>query len=117
MEREDAEAEPLGAVLQREIFADSGLLGDGKKMAERIDHDIAYEIDGFAGAAFFEKVADGVLFGDEEILGEGIGEYAIDFFGHGAVEAAEAGFDVGNGNAELHSGKRNGDGGIDVAND
>jgi hypothetical protein len=60
---------------------------------------------------------DGVFFGYEKIVGEGIGEDAIDFFGHTAVEAAEAGFDVGDGNAKLHSGERNGNSGIDVAND
>jgi hypothetical protein len=47
-------------------------------------------------------VLDGVFFGDEEIVGEGIGENAVYFFGHGAIEAAEAGFDVGYGNAEFY---------------
>src|SRR5580693_10782684 len=86
-------------------------------MAERIDHHVAYEVDGFAGAAFLLEILDGVFLGDEEIVGQGIGQDAIDFFGHTAVEAAEAGFDVGNGNAELYGGKRNSDRGIDVAND
>jgi hypothetical protein len=61
-------------------------------------------------------VLDGVFFGDEEIVGEGIGENAVYFFGHGAIEAAEAGFDVGYGNAEFYGSQRDGDGGIDVAN-
>jgi hypothetical protein len=64
-------------------------------MAERIDHDIADEIDGLAGTAFFEEMLDGVLFGDEEKIGKGVGEDAIDFLGHGAIEAAKAGFDMG----------------------
>ena len=64
-------------------------------MAERIDHDVADEIDGLARAAFFEEMLDGVLFGDEEIVSEGVGEDAIDFFGHSAIEAAEAGFHMG----------------------
>jgi hypothetical protein len=58
---------------------------------------------------------DGVFFGDEEIVGNGVGEDAINFLGHGAVEAAESGFDVGYGNAELHGSEGNGDGGVDVA--
>ena len=64
-------------------------------MAERIDHDVADEIDGLAGAAFFEEMLDGVFLGDEEIVSEGVGEYAVNFFGHSAVKAAEARFDVG----------------------
>ncbi len=73
-------------------------------MPERIDHDVADEIDGLAGAAFFEEMADGVFFGDEEIVGEGVGENAVDFFRHGAIETAQAGFYMGNGNAKLHGG-------------
>jgi hypothetical protein len=42
-------------------------------VAERIDHDIADQIDGLAGTAFFEEVLDGVLFGDEEKIGKGDG--------------------------------------------
>ena len=86
-------------------------------MAKRIDHDVANKIDGLAGAALFEEMLDGVFFGDEEIVGQGIGEDAIDFFGHGAIEAAEAGFDVSDRDAEFYSSERNGDGGIDVADD
>jgi len=85
-------------------------------MAERIDHDVADEVDGFAGTALLEEMLDSVFFGDKEIVSEGIGEDAVDFFGHTAIKAAEARFHMGDGNAELHSGERNGDGGIDVAN-
>ena len=115
MESEDAEAEPVGTVLQRQIFADRRFLCDRKKMAERIDHDIANEIDGLAGAAFFEEVLDSVFFGDEKIVGQGVGEDAVDFFGHGTVKTAEAGFDVGYRNAKFYGGQRDGDGGVDVA--
>jgi hypothetical protein len=61
-------------------------------------------------------VLDGVFFCDEEKVGEGIGEDAVDFFGHGTIKAAEAGFDVGYRNAELNGRERDGNGGIDIAN-
>lgn len=86
-------------------------------MAERINHDVSDEINGFARTAFFEEMLDGVFFGDEKIVGESVGENAIDFFGHGAVETAKAGLDMGDGNAEFYGGERNGDGGVDIADD
>src|ERR1700683_2175007 len=86
-------------------------------MAERIDHDVADEIDGFARTAFFEEMLDGVFFGDEEIVGEGVREDAIDFFGHTAIKAAKASFYVGYRNAEFYGGQRDRDGGINVAYD
>jgi len=58
-----------------------------------------------------------VFFGDEKIVGDGVGEDAVDLFGHGAVKTAEARFDVSDTNAELHGGERNRDSGIDVADD
>ncbi len=70
-----------------------------------------------AGAAFLEQVSDGVLFGNEKKVRESIGQDAVDLFRHAAVKAAQAGLDVGDVHAELHRGKGNGDGGIDVADD
>ncbi len=58
-----------------------------------------------------------VFFGDEKIVSDGVGEDAVDLFGHGTVKTAEACFDVGDTNAKLHGGKRNRDRGIDVADD
>src|SRR5277367_1365898 len=115
MESEDGEAVPPGAIFESEIIADGGVLGDGQKVAKRIDHDVADEVDAFAGPAFFEQMLDGIFFGDEEIVSKGIGENAIDFFGHGAIEAAKSGFDVSYGNAEFYGGQGNGNGGVDVA--
>jgi len=117
MECKDAEAAPTSAIFEAEVGADGGFLGCGQEMAEGIDHHIADKMDGFARAAFFEELGDGLFFGDEEIVGDSIGEDSVDFFGHGAIEAAETGFDVGDGDAEFDGGERNGDGGIDVADD
>ena len=104
MEREHTETLPFRTVLQAKVFTDGRLLGYGKEIPERIDHDVADEKDGLAGAPLFEEMADGVFFGDEKKVGEGIGEDAVDFFGHGAIETAEAGFYVGYRNAEFHGG-------------
>jgi len=117
MQCEDTEAAPVSSLLQGQVIADGGFLGDGKKMAKGIDHDVSDEIDRFAGTAFLEQMLDGVFFGDEKVFGKGIGEDTIDFFGHGAIKAAEAGFDMCHGNSEFHGGERNGDGGVDVADD
>jgi len=117
MQSENAKAAPISSLLQGQVIADGGFLGDGKKMAEGIDHDVSDEIDRFAGTAFLEQMLDGVFFGDEEVVGQSIGENAINFLGHGAIKAAEAGFDMCHGNAEFYGGERNGDGGVDVADD
>src|SRR5690242_7309110 len=117
MQCEDTEAAPVSSLLQGQVIADGGFLGDGKKMAKGIDHDVSDEIDRFAGTAFLEQMLDGVFFGDEKVFGKGIGEDTMDFFGHGAIKAAEAGFDMCHGNSEFHGGERNGDGGVDVADD
>ena len=86
-------------------------------MTQGIDHHVANQEDAFAGAAFLEQMLHAVFFGDEKVVGNGVGQNAIDLFGHGAVEAAEPGFDVGHADAELHGGERDRDGGIDVADD
>src|ERR1700722_3657754 len=104
MKGEDAEALPVSGVFQVEILADSGFLGDGKKVAERIDHHITDQINGLAGTAFFEEMLYGVLFGDEEKIGKGVGEDAIDFLGHGTIKAAKSGLDVGYWNTEFYGG-------------
>ena len=68
-----------------------------------------------SGAAFLEKMLHPVFFGDEKIVGDGVGEDAVDLFGHSTVKTAKARFDVSDANAKLHGGERNRDRGIDVA--
>src|SRR5256885_11264461 len=86
-------------------------------MTQRVDHDIADEMDAPAGTAFFKKVSDGVFFSNEQIVSYSVGENAIDFFRHGAIETAQPGFHMGDGDAQLGSGERNGYGRIDISND
>src|SRR5882672_1927255 len=47
-----------------------------------------------SGAAFLEKMLHPVFFGDEKIVGDGVGEDAVDLFGHSTVKTAKARFDV-----------------------
>ena len=117
MEREDTEAAPAVAVFEAKLVSNLGLLGDGKKMAQRIDHYVADQEDALAGAAFLEQMLHAIFFRDEKIVGNGVGEDAIDLLGHCAVKAAQASFDVSNANAELRCGERHRDGGIDIADD
>lgn len=49
------------------------------------------------------QVFAGEFGGCEEIVGNGIGYHSVDFFGHRQVVGANAGLDVGNGNAEFFS--------------
>src|SRR5260370_42060906 len=58
---------------------------------------------------------DGIFFSNKEIVGEGVGQDAVDLFGHGAVKAAESGFNVGYTDTKFGGGQRGGNGGVDVA--
>jgi len=115
MKGEDAKALPAGTIPQSELITDSGPLGDGQKVAQRIDHHIANHKDAFSGQAFFQKVRNGIFFRDKEIVGERIGQDAVDFFGHASVKAAESCLDVSYADTKFGGGERNSDGGIDIA--
>ena len=100
-----------------DFIGDRGFLRDGKKVSERVNHYVADEIDALAMLAFAYQIFDGVFFGDEEIVGKRVGDDAIDFFGHGAIAAAQAGFHMHHGDEEFGGGERGGHRGIDVADD
>ena len=108
MQGEDGERAPRIFPDQSEVVANLRLLRDGQEVTQRIDHDVADKVDASARTPFLEQVLDGVLFGNEEKVGDSIGEDAVDFLRHGAIEATQAGFDMGHGNAEFGSGQRNG---------
>src|SRR6267142_45232 len=115
MERQDGEVAPTCPVPQSKLIADCGPVGDGQKVAQGVDHHVADHEDALPGAAFFKEMSDGVFFGDKKIVGERVGQDAIDLLRHGAVKTAEAGFDVSHADSKLGGSERNGDGGIDVA--
>src|SRR5689334_20031154 len=117
MESQDGELAPACPVLQIKLRADGGLLGNVQKVTQGVNHHVADHENALPGTALLEEVSDGIFFGDKEIVGQRVCEDAIDFLGHGAIKAAESSFDVGNADAEFGGGKRNGDGGIHVADD
>jgi len=71
MQGQDSEPAPIGAVLETQFLADAGILRCGEEMTQRVDHDIAHEVDVFTRPALLEQILDGVLFGDEEVVGQG----------------------------------------------
>jgi len=73
----------------------------GKKWSKESIIHIADHEDAAPGPAFFQKVLDGVLFGNEQIVGEGVGEDAVDLLGHSAVKATEPGLDVSHADASF----------------
>ena len=74
-------------------------------MEQGIDHHIADHEDAAPGPAFFQKVLDGVLFGNEQIVGESVGEDAVDLLGHAAVVGAQPGLHVPHPDPELVGGQ------------
>src|SRR5258708_1806966 len=117
MKGEDAEAAPACSILQSELITDSGLLGDGQEVAQGIDHDVADHEDAAPGPAFFQEVLDGTFFSNKEIVGESVGEDAVDLLRHCTVKAAEPGLDVSHADAKFRSAERNSNGGIDITDD
>jgi hypothetical protein len=55
--------------------------GQWAKVAQGIDHYVANHENAVAGPAFFEQVLDGIFFCNKEIVGQGIGQDAVDLFG------------------------------------
>jgi len=109
--------EAVGALFEAEAsvcVAESSL---GEVFEEGVDHDVADETELVLGDALAAEVVDAALLGDEEQVGEGVGEEAVDLLGHSAVEAPEPGLDVNDGDLELHGGEGAGDGAVDVAED
>ena len=69
------------------------------------------------GDAFGAQVVGGVAFGGEQVVGNLIGQDAVDLFGHRAVAAAKARFDVRDLDAALHRDERARERRIHVADD
>ena len=71
---------------------------------QAVYHDVADEEDLLLRNALAEEVRrrrprEGV----KSVVGDGVGDEAVDLLGHGPVEAAEAGLDVGDGDTELRA--------------
>ena len=95
------------------------MLGRGRRQVvhQGVNHDVADQVDLGRRDPFAAEVFVGVRRGGQQEIGDGVGDEAVDFLGHGAVEAAQAGFDVGHLDAQLGGDQRAGHGGVDVADD
>jgi len=82
---------------------------------QRIDHHVAAEVHPLRWNAFALQVGERAAFGRVQAIGELVGDDAIDLFGHLAVIAAQAGFDMRHRNAFLRCDQRAGHRRIDVA--
>ena len=68
---------------------------------QRIDHDVAGEVNALGGNALASEVVLGRALGRIEQVRDLVGHEAIDFLGHVAIEAAQPAFDVHDGRALL----------------
>lgn len=84
---------------------------------QRVGHGVADEVAAGGIDAFARQVGHACRLGDEEQVAELIGEHAVYFLGHGAVEASQARLDVGDGDAELGGDEGAGQGAGHVADD
>ena len=82
---------------------------------QRVDHRVADEAHAAAVDALGGQVRGCLGAVGEEEIGHPVGEDAVDLLGHGPVERAQAGLDVGHGDAELGGGERGGERRVDVA--
>ena len=95
----------------------AALAGDRAVLHQRVDHHVADEVDLLGRDAFGAQIVGGVALGGEQIVGNLVGQDAVDFFRHAAVAAAKAGLDMGDLNAALHRDERAAERRIDVADD
>lgn len=83
-------------------FINAGrFLQSGQVGGKGVDHHVADEEDAVVADSGMTKIFAGQFGGSEEIVGDGVGYHAVDFFWHRQVVGTDAGFDVSNGDAEL----------------
>ena len=95
----------------------AALAGDRAVFHQRVDHHVADEVDFLGRDAFGAQIVGGVALGGEQVVGNLVGQDAVDFFRHAAVAAAKAGLDMGDLDAALHRDERAAERRIDVADD
>jgi len=61
------------AVVESKLWADAGLFRDRRILAERVDHDVANEVDALAGTALPNEVFDPRFLCLEKIVSQDIG--------------------------------------------
>ena len=109
--------EQEGARLDPEL---GGAPGGAEAALERdqgVDHRVADEVHPLLGDPLGAQVLDRLVAVEEEVLRRGVGDDPVDLLGHRAVEAAQAGLDVGDRDRSLGRGQRRRQGRVDVAGD
>ncbi len=92
----------VAARFQLHVADDGRLFSGGLVLEERVDHHVSDQKHLVGGDALPGEVVDAALLGAEQEIADRVGEHAVDFLGHGSVEAAEARLDVDQLDAELH---------------
>ena len=82
-----------------------------------VDHRVADEVHALVGDPLGAQVLDRLVAVQEEQLGELVGDDPVQLLRHRAVEAAQAGLDVGDRYVHLRRGQRRRQGRVDVARD
>jgi hypothetical protein len=67
VKRQNAEGFPTLTVAEAEFITDGRLLGEGKEVKQRVDHEVPNEVDKFAWSSFSEQILDRVIFRGKEI--------------------------------------------------
>ena len=82
---------------------------------ERVDHRVAHVVNRLDRAAFANEVLACLWRVDEQQIGYGVGQDAVDLLGHRAVERAQPRLDVADSNAQLGRHDRGGERRVDIA--
>lgn len=104
----------IGPVGNTEFLEGTESLEFGLLFDECVDHDVSDQEHAIFGDAFTMQVFDARDFGAKEHGRDGIGDDAIDLFGHGAVVGAQAGFDVDHGDMKLGCNETARNGAVDI---
>ena len=113
VQRQDGEA----ARLKGEGFEDRRGQGALTESKQRVDHHVADIVDTFCAHAFPGQVVVRRRLGCEAVVGDGVREDPVDLLRHRAVEASQAGFDVGQTDTQLDRRDGGRQGRVDVAHD
>ena len=87
--------------LDAELLHEPGPRGALALAQQLVDDGVAGDVDALAGHAFAEQQVARARRRREQVLGQVIGEDAVDLLRHGAIVRAQAGFDVAHLDAEL----------------
>ncbi len=105
----------VAAGRQSQALEGVALARAGEVRAQRVDHDVADDVDAPRENALAQEVLATGGLGHEQPVGDRVGQHAVDLFGHAAVARAQARFDVRHAHAELRGRERGGERRVHVA--